>query len=344
MAQIIEHEKSVRSAIRKFRRIIKDASFAKEVIQWVFPNGAKDNLETYKLNTRHGTLGVGIPKGQWNTRVPHLFTLSLDSSIVSPDVEINIPLSLDRRISGVYVKTGSDIWLCSRGMFTSYRGKIKRDLTFSYFYKWLLDVKDGDKTALIIPVAALTSPDIANQIAEFVLSVNELKEKYKNAGNDKALHVNTVWNKGLEYEGKKTKNSIGAETEYDYLHGPVCNELQRQLDKIDIKTGRSVVNNKNIDLAIIENNKAIAIFEVKTSCSLSEQLYKGIGQLVSYRYYYGSRDTKLFLVVPSLKSNKKNLVSLMDELGIYLVENKRNGFFLSCGGELKKFLREQKLI
>ena len=344
MAKIIEQEKSIRSAIQKFRKIIKDASFESEQLQWAFPNGAKDNLETYKLNTRHGTLGVGITKGQWNTRVPHLFTLSLDASTISPDVEINIPLSLNRRVSGVYVKKGKDIWLCSRGMFTAYRGKIKRELAFSHFDKWLLDVDDGNKISSIIPVAALTSPDIANQIAEFVLSVNELKEKYKYSDNGESLQVNTAWGKGLECEGKKTRSGTDEETEYDYLHGPMCNELQRQLEQITSRSGRSIAKNKNIDVAIIEKDKAMAIFEVKTSYSLSEQLYKGIGQLLSYKHYYGTPDTKLFLVVPSVKNNKKTLAALMDKLGIYLVENNKNGFFLSSANELNEYLRKQKIV
>ncbi|CAK8721267.1 MAG: hypothetical protein D3921_04470 [Candidatus Electrothrix sp. AW1] len=344
MAQIIEQETNIRSAIQKFRKIIKEASFENEVLQWAFPNGEKANLGTYKLNTRYGTLGVGIPKEQWNTRVPHLFTLSLNASTISPDVEINIPLTLDRRVSGVYVKKGADIWLCSRGMFTAYRGKIKRELTFAHFDKWLLDVDDAEKTAYIIPIAALTSPDIANQIANFVLSVNELKEKYKNEDIEEVSPTNSIWNNSLEYEGKKTKNSAEIETEYEYLHGPLCNDLQRQLEKIISKRGQSVAKNINIDVALTENNKAIAIFEVKTSCSLSAQLYKGIGQLLSYKHYYGKSETELFLVVPSIESNRKKLCVLMDDLGIHLVESKKKGFFLSNGSELNEFLRKQKIV
>lgn len=344
MAQIIEQKTNIRSAIQKFRKIIKEASFENEVLQWAFPNGEKANLKTYKLNTRYGTLGVGIPKDQWNTRVPHLFTLSLNASTISPDVEINIPLTLDRRVSGVYVKKGDDIWLCSRGMFTAYRGKIKRELTFAHFDKWLLDVDDASKTAYIIPIAALTSPDIANQIANFVLSVNELKEKYKNEDIEEVSPTNSVWNNSLEYEGKKTKNSAEKATEYEYLHGPLCNDLQRQLEQIISKKGISVAKNINIDVALTKNDKAIAIFEVKTSCSLSEQLYKGIGQLLSYKHYYGTSKTNLFLVVPSIDSDKKRLSALMDDVGIRLVESKKNGFFLSNGNELNEFLRKQKIV
>lgn len=344
MAQIIEQEQSIQDAIQKFRKLIKDASFENEVLQWVFPNGEKADIETYKLNTSHGTLGVGIPEHQWSNRVPHLFTLSLEASVISPDVEINIPLTLNRRVSGVYVRKENDIWLCSRGMFTAYRGRIKRELTFSYFDKWLLDVDDGDKIASIIPVAALTSPDISNQIANFVLSVNDLKEKHKNSEGGVSSSISPSWNNGLEFEGKKTKNSIDTEIEYEYLHGPICNELQRYLDGINSKRKYLIAKNKNIDMAIIKNNIASAIFEVKTSHSLSEQLYKGIGQLVSYKHFFGSSETELFLVVPFSKNNKNKLLTLMNDLGIHLVESRTTGFFLLNDNKLNEFLREQKIV
>lgn len=345
MAQVIDQEKSIQVAINKFRKLIKDRAIDSKVLQWAFPNGEKANLKTYTLNTPHGILGVGIPKNKWNTRVPHLFTLSMDASVISPDVEINIPLKLDRSISGVYVKNGKDIWLCSRGDFTAYRGKIKRDITFSYFDKWLLDVEDGEKIASIIPIAALTSPNIESQIANFVSSVNELKARYKNLEDRGSASISPVWNSGYEFEGLKTKTNNGTNTEYEYLHGPICNELQRYLEEITSKRKYSVAKNKNIDMAIIKNNKANAIFEVKTSYSLSEQLYKGVGQLVSYKHFYGNSDTKLFLVIPFEENSSKNkLVTLMTDLNIYLVEHKGSDFFIPNGGNLNEFLSKHKIV
>ncbi len=345
MAQIIEQEKSIQTAIRKFRKLIKDTSFENEKLQWAFPNGEKVYLNTYKLETSHGVLGVGIPEHQWNNRVPHLFTLSLEASVISPDVEINIPLTLDRKVSGVYVKNEKDIWLCSRGAFTAYRGKIKKDITFSYFNKWLLDVKDGDKLSSIIPIAALTSPDISNQIANFVSSVNDLKQKYKNTDNIDSTSISPSWNNSLEFEGKKTKNNTDSVTNYEYLHGPICNDLQRYLEILTSNTKYCVAKNKNIDMAILKNNKPIAIFEVKTSNSLSEQLYKGIGQLVSYRHFYGHPETKLLMVIPYDENHKNDkLVSLIDDLGIYLVESKEGGFIMPDGDDLSKFLGKQKIV
>ena len=341
MPHVITQENDIQAAIKQFRKRIKDASSGNEKRQWSFPSGEKVDIETYKLKTSEGTLRIGIPEGQWNNRVPHLFTFSLDKSTLSPDVEINIPLTPDRSTSGVYVKKGKDIWLCSRGIFTAGK-RIKKEFAYSYFDKWLIDVSDGEQTNPIIPIAALTSPDIGNQIASFVSSVNDLKEKYKQSDNGGVPLITPVWNNSLEYEGKKTKSSIEAETEYEYLHGPICNELQKQLEKIGLKQGRSVVKNKNIDVAIIEKDRAIAIFEVKTSCSLSGQLYKGIGQLVSYKHFYGSAKTELFLVVPSI--DNKKLPNLVDDLGIHLVENKQNSFLLSNGDALKEFLRKKKIV
>jgi len=41
------------------------------------------------------------------------------------------------------------------------------------------------------------------------------------------------------------------------------------------------------------------IFEVKTSASMSTQLYTAFGQLAYYRHCFGSADTKLILVLPA---------------------------------------------
>ncbi len=345
MAEIIEQKKQIQVAINKFRKLIRDKAIESKELEWAFPNGEKAKLKTYSLSTSYGILGVGIPKNKWNTRVPHLFTLSMDASVISPDVEINIPLNLDRKVSGVYVKNDKDIWLCSRGDFTAYRGKIKRDITFSYFNKWLLDVEDGEKIASIIPIAALSSPNIENQIASFVFSVNELKSRYKNIEDKSPTSISNIWNNGNEFEGLKTRSNSGTDTEYEYLHGPICNDLQRYLQKITSKIKYSVAKNKNIDMAIIKNNKANAIFEVKTSYSLSGQLYKGIGQLETYKHFYGDSKTKLFLVVPYEKIVQKNkLISLMTDLNIYIVEHKGSDFFMSNEVKLNEFLRNQKIV
>ncbi len=345
MAQVIEQERSIQTAIRKFRKLIEDNSYEHQVLEWAFPNGEKDNLTTYKLKTSYGILGVGIPDRQWNNRTPHLFTLSMDASVISPDVEINIPLTLNRNVSGVYVKNGKDIWLCSRGDFTAYRGKIKRDITFSYFDKWLIDITDGEKSAKVIPIAALTSPNIANQIANFVASVNELKERYKSSGNIVSVPVSPRWNKKYEFEGEKTKNSSESETKYEYLHGPICNELQRYLETVTSKTKSSVAKNMNIDVAIIKNKNARAIFEVKTSISLSEQLYKGVGQLLCYRNHYGETDTVLFLVIPySTGAPIKKLNALMQDLGIHLVIGKESDFMMQNKDKLNDFLINEKIV
>jgi hypothetical protein len=97
-------------------------------------------------------------------------------------------------------------------------------------------------------------------------------------------------------------------------------------------------------MAIIEKNIARAIFEVKTSCSLSEQIYKGIGQLVSYKYFFGNSKTELFLVIPFAKNNKNQLPALMNNLGIHLIESKKSGFFLPNCEKLNEFLHKQKIV
>ena len=92
------------------------------------------------------------------------------------------------------------------------------------------------------------------------------------------------------------------------------------------------------------HDKASAIFEVKTSHSLSEQLYKGIGQLLSYKHRFGNAETKLFLVVPFININKTKLILLLEDLGIYLIESKESEFFLPNGVNLNEFLYEKKIV
>jgi hypothetical protein len=57
----------------------------------------------------------------------------------------------------------------------------------------------------------------------------------------------------------------------------------------------------------VRGNRAKAIFEVKTSLNLSDQVYKGIGQLLCYHAEYGLPDSKLFLVLPHASRNNTQL-------------------------------------
>jgi len=255
-------------------------------------------MPTYTIKSKAGRVVVGLPS-KWSTRIPHLFSLEREGRSLSPDVEINIPLKPDARVSGVYVRSGSETWLCSRGKFTAYRGAIPKDTVLRHFGKWVIEVVDGDGSASVIPVTSLSSTSLRDDIATFIKTVIDLKTKYK-TGGDSAIIKESNWNEGKEPEGKTKGKWTKIAFEYDYLHGPLCNALQEILTTTFDRKGKiALKRNKHVDLAMLRKGKPIALFEVKTSAGLGEQLDKAVGQFFYYRHRYASPATQLFLVLPS---------------------------------------------
>ncbi len=176
--RVIEQAESIEIAVQKFQEEIKKQSVENEKREWRSPSGNIDNIMTYRLKTACGDLGFGVLKLPSKPNILfHLFSLSWEKPMVQ-SVEINVPLELNRRFSGVFVEKEGAIWLCHRGRFTAYRGSIPKEFALSYFNVWA-GVQDGNRKAKIIPIVALTSSDIAKPIAEFILNVQKLKEEYK---------------------------------------------------------------------------------------------------------------------------------------------------------------------
>ena len=326
-------------AVKSFRERLKDVASKLEDMEWGFPNGDRVIYPTYSITTHLGEIQVGVPKS-WNTRVPHLIRFTKEQGPPSPDVEINIPIEHDRRVSGLYVQSGIEYWLCSRGSFTSYRGQIKREITFIHFDKWLID--DLGKSANVIPVCSLTSPTIANDIATFVAAVQELKQLHKGgeeqpeAGKSGTPPPATHgWGAGTEFEGNKSTGG-GQKGEYEYLHGPLCNQLAVFLKKVTASNQSVfVTKNANVDAAIVDKimQSANAIFEVKTSALPSAQIYSAVGQMHYYKYRYGHTKTKLYLVLPlSCKSTETQ--KFIESLGIAVVYGEAGAFNFPDGASL----------
>ena len=342
MPQVLVDTNKITSAIESFRKIIKEQFTGPLRSYRTFPQGERVYVEEYWADTKYGKLTIALPLEDWNTRVPHLITLgSFDAT--APDVELNIPLGLDRRVSGVYVKNNEDIWLCSRGKFTSYRSAIKKDLTLSHFAKWLITVQDVDRDTEVIPVGAISSPYIVNQISEFVQHVKKLKQIHKN-GIDITEVTDNKWRETREFEGDIDRQNKSSHITYEYLHGPICNTLTEYLKNSKESNNRqySVKSNRKIDAALVNNKeKAVVIFEVKTSTSFSEQLYKGIGQLFAYRAEYGNEATSLFMILPedSVDSFKK-IEPILGTMGIYLYIAKEDSFVNLKGEPLYKLVHK----
>lgn len=308
---------------------------------WGFPNGDRATYPTFTLESSLGQLQLGMPRS-WSTRVPHLLRFVKEGGPPSPDVEINIPTQLNRSISGAYVAAHGSTWLCSRGDFTAFRGKIPRAITFQHFQQWLVDVRDGDRQARVIPVAAVESDRLADDLAEFIQSVLHLKEGYK-SGESTPSREAPGWHSGEEFEGTKT-TSHGEPSTYEYTHGPLCNGLFRSL--VGIVKSRSdllVRKNRNVDVAIVSQTgeRAAMIFEVKTSADLGSQVYSAIGQLLVYRKLHGCDACTMVLVLPQqCRKEAEKLSRFVDPLGIHLLLGDGLIFATVAGLPLNKLVRK----
>lgn len=298
-------KKENNQALKNFRHRLDEIASEKGYLEWGFPNGERADYLTYTIPTYLGDIQIGVPES-WERIIPHLIRFLKEEGPPSPDVELNIPIEHNRKVSGLYANADHEVWLCSRGAFTAFRGQIKKEITFSFFDKWLHQIDDNGRDVEVIPVCSLSSPTIADDIAIFVKSVQELKELYKTDQISKIKKAKTNtrkshWGSGSEYEGTKSTGNKGG-TEYEYLHGPLCNQLFTNLESsVANHKGVFVTKNAHLDVALVEkcSDKAVAIFEVKTAALPSNQIYTAVGQLLYYRSLYGKPDSELFLVLPS---------------------------------------------
>ena len=98
---------------------------------------------------------------------------------LSSDVEINLPLGLDRTVSGCFVKNGKNLLICNRGRFTSFKSSIPPKIKLDYFKDSIISVDDFDQQSEVIYIANLCSPKRIEEIIAFVKKVKHLKFKVK---------------------------------------------------------------------------------------------------------------------------------------------------------------------
>src|SRR5262245_47366901 len=101
MREILTGKRDIAAAVGSFRRAIAQIAPPPRKAEWTFPNGKSLVLTTYTLTTPSARLRVGLPL-RASARVPHLFHLERDEVTLTPDVELTVPVMLDRRQSGVY--------------------------------------------------------------------------------------------------------------------------------------------------------------------------------------------------------------------------------------------------
>jgi len=294
MREILIRTRDIAAAVARFRRAMAELDAHPRKAEWVFPNGGRATLATYTITTRGGRLLVALPaRAGAGRRVPHLLRLDRDDGGLTPDIEINIAPALDRKVSGVYLRDGKSLWLATRGRFTAYRGTLPRERVFRHFEKWLVDATDGDACAQVIPVAAIDSATLGDDLADFVRAVVALKSDYRH-GEGGA--VQTGWR-----ENESGRATAPADARDD-LHGPLCSTLEARLLALTHMSAQyKVCRNSEIDAALVDarTNRARAIFDVRTTLTFGATLHTAVGRLLCHRHLYGDANTLLCIVLAS---------------------------------------------
>ncbi|WP_225903927.1 hypothetical protein [Pseudomonas shirazica] len=350
MVQVITANARLRRGIRSLQKSLIDQAEPRGIEEWAFPSGDKAPCRTYALETDLGEMLFAVPP-PWHGRQAHLFKLGYDGGTLSPDAEINIPDGLNRGVSGVLVAAPQgETLICHRGTFTAFRGRVPRQYAFEHFHDWLIEVDDDGKTADVIAVSSTNSPSIANDIAEFLFKVKRLKEQRKaELGGDAQAADEAIddedgsgakWREQEEFEGSKSYTPSSDTCEYQYLHGPLCNALHRKLDELVEGHPELKVGKHQVDLALVDKatEKAKVIFEVKTSASMSAQLYTAFGQLAYYKHRYGEANTKLILVLPTGTASDFAAAEFFAQANIQVVFGEAGVFESSKGESLEEML------
>ncbi|MCP2141277.1 hypothetical protein [Pseudomonas poae] len=345
MRVITAHAQLIKGMRAMQRALIGQAEDRGE-LQWAFPSGGREICRTYALQTGLGEMLFAIPS-PWDGRQAHMFRLGFERGTLFPDAEINIPDGLDRSVSGVLAVGGKGrIMICHRGAVTAFRGKVRTRITLDHFQAWLQEVDDDGRSAQVIAISSTDSSTIAEDIAEFVFEVKRLKDRLKAESRDDYVpdeqdEPAAGWGEQEEYEGDKSYSPTPGKRDYPYLHGPLCNSLHRKLKELaGGSVAVKVLKNRNIDLALVDRNtgKARAIFEVKTSASLSAQLYTAFGQLSYYQHRFGTEDTERYLVLPAHTASDFTAGEFFDKANVHVLFGEAGSFETTDGASLEKVL------
>ncbi|AZG13787.1 hypothetical protein [Cupriavidus pauculus] len=361
LTQILDANQ-LQGATNKLREKLRTHAYREQQVVWGFPNGGREQLDTFVLRAHSHDIYVGVDDNKMRTdSYAHLFRLvdhhAEPTPAFSPNAEVNVSMTGGRAVGGLFAIEDERVVLGRRAMFNAYRGRIKEADTLEFFGDHTVSVQTGNQEERkVIPVVALDSPTFVGDIEDFVLRVIAFKDyfKAKPSGVDAENNAISIpaqtehpehswpWHDNAEFEGTKSLKAR-APVSYEFQHGPLCNRLSSALDAW--AKGRFVVRStKNIDSAIVGSNGiARAIFEVKTAGSLSDQLYKALGQLLHYRWKRGDDDTLLSVVLPGeVKDDAVHANTFLRSQGIHvLYETAPSRYALADGTTLEAFLESQ---
>ena len=164
----------------------------------------------------------------------------------------------------------------------------------------------------------MSDPSFLENLTFFVEKVAVFK-KMTSIGQDTASNARDGI-KAISYKpeftgiktGRRSSNFIA-----ECNHGRVVDALEAVLRRKHKSGIARFFNNQSIDLGMTEDNKVIAIFEVKTDPN-TQSIYTGVGQLL----FHAVSDNLIMktLVLPRNETIDRRWVSVLKKLGIALLE------------------------
>jgi len=344
----ITDQKQISSALAELQTVLHQRARKQFATAWGLPSSQRFTLETYVLEGVDHDVYVGLR--QRGDTLVHNFSLRPrgvePKSYLASELQVAISLTSNERVAGLLgtTVTGEGIVIYRRPLFTSFRRKIKEQLAMAYFGDAVVTVQNGMFQKDVLPVFALHSPTVARDLETFMLRLHEFKEHFgheSTGGLAPAMDAEPalpVWREVGEFEGSKTLPARGTII-YEYKHGEICNRLAGVLEQWASSNYR--VKCGQVDCALIQDDGlAQAIFEVKSSGDFSSQVYKAVGQLLFYRWSYGTDNAPLFLVVPGVERETLTTdAAFFSDHGITLVlEDAPGSFTLLDGTKLQTVL------
>jgi hypothetical protein len=211
-------------------------------------------------------LAIG-EEGTWTTRTPVLVARADRTAGITPTVELNVPVvdgGVDRAVAGCFCRSSrAEYVLAHRGnSLTVTPWKIPKRIVHRYLVKWLATATDGDRQTPPIP-AAPTGPDFIAQVARFADAVQDLKERWADAGGaEDRVKLRAAWRESRTFATTIAKAVLASTVEFEYRHGPLQESLQEALRE-RLQRPFSIALNQHVDLAILRGDAVRAIIEVK---------------------------------------------------------------------------------
>ncbi|SDG44027.1 hypothetical protein SAMN05216338_1001310 [Bradyrhizobium sp. Rc2d] len=267
----------------------------------------------------YGSLPLG-PKEVSIPRRWYPFGEYRESGNLEIAIELNMPWSNDKRVSGFFAKdaeTGA-VYLMHDGGVGGGRKGVGRMPFLAWSNSKLVPVAGADDVRLAVVVAPVDASSTAADIARFVQSAIDFKEAAARGETTtpQALAAQRRFGKYFdEFSGKKRRRRL-EEIEYISRHGDIVRAVHDWREST-LRRNEKLFKDGYVDLGVQAGGVLREIYEVKSSCE-RQSLYTAIGQVVVHDDTQCG-DCKRFLVLPDGEAIPTDVARALTRADISLI-------------------------